>query len=360
MSLPTPTTGVGGVAFPLNLSPAEQDKIDAPLIALANQSGGDLRKLFFMFFSFLHRRTDLYVVKDEADVGGNAPARMGFKEGDAEKMMLAAFRQFPLRKIPRQGSGGGRRGPIPGNPTTALPKAPARASAEGKGQSKGRDEKNPNIARPPIKAEARAPAVTKAKDDARSAMSKVRLSEDGLQMPVGNGGCTPRYQWTQTIDEVSIVLGVPEGTRGKDINLVMNQTSLSVKMKNVLKDGEEPLTLMGGKLKGGIRKDDSTWSLEGGALLITLEKAKKIWWSTVLEGDNEIDVDYIDSTRNISSYDEATQGMIRKCLFDERAVRLGQPTSDVILGEKPKIPVLPTGVEYINHETLDKADQEKK
>jgi cytoskeletal protein RodZ len=28
--------------------------------------------------------------------------RLGFKEGEAEKLLLAAFRQFPLRKMPKQ------------------------------------------------------------------------------------------------------------------------------------------------------------------------------------------------------------------------------------------------------------------
>lgn len=65
--------------------------------------------------------------------------------------------------------------------------------------------------------------------------------------------------------------------------------------------------------------------------------------------------DLLDSKRNISEYDEATQGAIRKILFDQQQQRQGLPTSDEILGVKPKIPSkLPGGVEYIDSETLDK------
>ena len=93
-----------GVAI---LSPVELLKFEAPLmIALANLSGGDPRKLFHAFFAFLHARTYFYCVVD-GDGGGG---RMGFKEGQAERILLASFRQFPLRKVappPTPASGDG-------------------------------------------------------------------------------------------------------------------------------------------------------------------------------------------------------------------------------------------------------------
>ena len=337
MSLPAPTTNNA----PASMSKADLDRMDAPLIALANQSGGDLRKLMFMFFSFLHRRTDFYVIHHEDDVRDNVPIKMGFKEGDAEKMLLAAFRQFPLRKMPRQGGGAGVGGGANAARQEQQPKKQA-AKAESK-------------AKTTVSSEPKQPATT---ETATSAMSKVRLTEEGKQIPVGNGGSTSRYQWTQTVEEVTVAAALPEGTKGKDLDIVMKPTSLSVKMKRSAKEGEEPPTILEGTLSEKIRMDDSTWSLEGGVLLLTLEKVVKTWWKTVLEGDDEIDTDMVDSTRHISSYEEQTQGMIRKCLFDQRQERMGLPSSDEILGKKPSIPSLPAGVEYIDKKTLDDADQD--
>ena len=59
MSLPTPTYGAAtGAQQYANMSPADLAKMDAPLIALANQSGGDLRKLMLCFSaSFTAERT---------------------------------------------------------------------------------------------------------------------------------------------------------------------------------------------------------------------------------------------------------------------------------------------------------------
>lgn len=348
------------------MSKADLDRMDAPLIALANQSGGDLRKLMFMFFSFLHRRTDFYVIHHEDDVRDNVPIKMGFKEGDAEKMLLAAFRQFPLRKMPRQGGAGpgaGASGGVGGGAKPAAKQQPKKQTAASPAKVKSPKAKTETK---PVESAAKAPkeasstkAKKKASGEIEEAMSKVRLTEEGKQIPVGNGGSTSRYQWTQSVEEVTVATALPEGTKGKDLNIVMKPSSLSVKMKRPAKEGEEPATILEGTLSEKIRLDESTWSLEGGVLLITLEKVVKTWWKTVLEGDDEIDTDMVDSTRHISSYEEQTQGMIRKCLFDQRQERMGLPSSDEILGNKPSIPTLPAGVEYIDKKTLDDADADK-
>mmetsp|Transcript_34096 Transcript_34096/g.74750 ORF Transcript_34096/g.74750 Transcript_34096/m.74750 type:complete len:365 (-) Transcript_34096:80-1174(-) len=361
MSLPAPTVGgsVGAHFPPSGMNPADLAKMDAPLIALANQSGGDLRQLLFMFFSFLHRRTDFYVIHHEDDVRDGVPVKMGFKEGDAEKMLLAAFRQFPLRKMPRQG----------GKTATSTSKTEAKtqAAAEESTRPKVGKQKEDKVGKETMKEEVAAAGgrsdcaqqkqkSSDAVDSVEKGISKVRVTEEGKQVPVGNGGSTSRYQWTQTIDEVTVAAGLPEGTKGKDLDIIIKPSLLSVMMKRPVKDGEEPPTILEGKLTEKIRKDESTWSLEGGVLLITLEKVVKTWWRTVLEGDEEIDTDMIDSTRNISTYDEATQGMIRKCIFDQRQERMGLASSDEILGRKPVLPTLPPGVEYIDKKTLDDAD----
>ena len=263
--------------------------------------------------------------------------------GDAEKMLLAAFRQFPLRKMPRQGGGGAGVG---GGANAARQEQQPKKQAA-KAESK---------AKTTVSSEPKQPAT--AETTMSSAMSKVQLTEEGKQIPVGNGGSTSRYQWTQTVEEVTVAAALPEGTKGKDLDIVMKPSSLSVKMKRPAKEGEEPPTILEGTLSQKIRMDDSTWSLEGGVLLLTLEKVVKTWWKTVLEGDDEIDTDMVDSTRHISSYEEQTQGMIRKCLFDQRQERMGLPSSDDILGKKPSIPSLPAGVEYIDKKMLDDADQD--
>ena len=364
MSLPVPTTSSnsshpssGGI----QLDPKEIQALDAPLIALTNQCGGDLRRLFFAFFSFLNRRTDFYLVPHPDDVSQGNQINMGFREGDAEKLLLAAFRQFPLRRMPPKASS-----PATGNVQAKRDEAKAGGTPSATDKLRTEIHEQPGNANaknsdavghksdPPMAKSAK--KSEKESDNASVAdqLSGVCYSEDGLQIPVGNGGSTKRYKWTQTVDECSVMIAVPDGTKGKDLVVVINPTSIEVKSKIPLKAGDDkPHTFVEGKLVEKIRADESTWSLEGGVLVLTLDKLKKTFWDTVIEGDEKIDTDLVDSKRHISEYDDATQGQIRKIIFDQNQERRGLKTSDEILGKKPELPTMPPGVEYIDQKKVD-------
>ena len=344
MSLPSPHTG--GAEMP-TVDAKLLAAMDAPLIDLANKSGGDLRRLLFAFFSFLHRRTDFYVVPNEEDIKEGVPLKMGFREGDAEKLLLAAFRQFPLRKMPRMGTidttNKSSAKETPPVEHTSVLEAKVSHTAE-------EEEKSPAASMSEEMSEKESAPV----NSATNPMDEIRYTEEGLQVPVGNGGSTKRYKWTQTIDETSVLVAVPKGTKGKDLLVSLKPSSITVRMKKAVEGEDKPRTLLEGDLVEKIRIDESTWSLEGGVLLLTLDKLKKTWWDTVLIGDEKIDTTLVDSRRRIDEYDESTQGAIRKILFDQRQEQMGLPTSDEILGKVPQIPSLPKGVEYIDKATLEK------
>lgn len=321
--------------------------MDAPLMQLANMSGGDLRQLMYAFFSFLNRRTDFYLVPNEEDVKEGVPLEMGFKEGDAEKLLLAAFRQFPLRRMPRKGSAP----PVPAktdnNKSSATvnkntSKSEAGASTKTTTTATSADNKTKDDTK-------QAPAAKKKK---ATTVDEIRLTEEGLQVPVGNGGVTKDYSWTQTLHETSVLFAVPEGTKGKDLAVTLKPSTISVRMKQAREGEDSPRTLLEGDLVEKIRTDESTWSLEGGVLVLTLDKLKKTWWETVLVGDDKIDTTLVDSRRRIDEYDGSTQATIRKIMFDQRQERLGLPTSEEMEGKLPK------GVEYIDSATLDKRERD--
>ena len=318
MSFPVPS------GAQIMIDPKMLQEMEGPLMVLAQKSGGDLRKLLFAFFHFLNQRTDFYCVPHEDHLGN-----MGFREGDAEKLLLAAFRQFPLRKIPKQTM------------------SPPTATTEKK-KVKVIETTN-----------ATAEITTKEEDKKQTTTSKnddeTRYTEEGRQIPVGNGGAVARYRWTQSLEETSVVVAVPEGTRGRDLEVTIKPSSIVVKMKPT-QDTSQSKILLEGELVEHIQTHESTWTLEGGCLLLVLQKQKKTWWDTVIQGDERIDTTLVDSTRKVDSYDETTQAHIRKILFDQRQERLGLKTSDQITrdkGQKPTVPQLPAGVEYIDRDTLE-------
>jgi hypothetical protein len=317
---------------PSSMDPKSMEGTDALLISLANRCGGDLRQLLFVFFSFLNRRTDFYLVPHEDDQK-EGKARMGFQEGDAEKVLLASFRQFPLRKIPSEIQS---------------------KAAEPKDESPSAPYDDSDTSSPPRE------SLLPKKSDAGPLienMRGVRLTDQGLQIPVGNGGSTHRYKWTQTIDETSVLIGIPNTIRAKDLSVTIKASFIAVKTKLALPHQHEPHTFVQGNLTQSIVPDESTWTLEGGVLILLLTKRVKSFWKTVVEGDDEIDASLVDSRRRIDEYDASTQTQLRKIIFDQNQVRRGGASSDEILGTvqvDPSSISMPPGVEYIDQKLLDK------
>mmetsp|Transcript_37221 Transcript_37221/g.83838 ORF Transcript_37221/g.83838 Transcript_37221/m.83838 type:complete len:365 (-) Transcript_37221:27-1121(-) len=349
------------------MSPAELQAFEQPLMAMANLSKGDLRKLFYALFSFLNRRTDFYCIHDKSD-GPN----MGFVEGQAEKILLASFRQFPLRKVGKKPRGVVGAPPVSKKSTTTRNEAAVKQST-GKpaGESSTLSSSNTKSIDQDVRVDAPPAPEQKGPEKVDSGRS-VRLTEDGKQIPVGNGGSTNRYVWVQTLEEVTVHVPLPEGTRGKDLDVKISAGKLSVKSKEGTKISFEPIE---GTLYAKVRPSESTWTLETTThssqqvttLQLILEKVQKTWWSIILNGDTpQIDTSLVDSTRYIDTYNNETQAEIRRILFDQRQERLGLPTSAQILDKEMEVPPLPnsedggsknlpSGVEFIDQETLQRA-----
>lgn len=395
MSLPIPSTGGNSRSntatppLPSHPDSKQMQAMDAPLIALTQRCNGDMRQVLFAFFSFLNRRTDFYLVPHPEDEG---ISKMGFAEGDAEKILLAAFRQFPLRRIPKGttaaggdrigggGVGGGgdppqKSGPTTTTTTTTPANTPIKAERFSEDQPSMSSIETtsvtavPNLTQQPSNDNSDGTTTSSSShvgDDPHdeyipSNMKGVVYNEENrLQIPVGNGGSTPRYKWTQTLEEISVLIGIPKNLHGKDLDVLITCSKLSVKSKYPLPGQLSPHVFLEGSLTDKIRADESTWTVEGGVIIVTLDKLKKTFWSTVIVGDEKIDTELVDSRRHISDYDEATQAQLRKIIFDQTQYHKGLPSSDEILGRPSKIPPLPAGVEYIDKKKLDAVDGGKR
>ena len=322
------------------MDPRELEAMDAPLIALASRSGGDLRKLLHAFFSFLHRRTDFYIVHSHSEDDVENSKKMGFAPGQAEKMLLAAFRQFPLRKMPRQAD------MVKATKKSETPSSSAKPTAN-KNKSSSQNDK-PSSSAPASNEKDKDTKTTKT-----TTTTTVRYTDDGLQVPVGNGGTTARYTWTQTLDECSVLVPTGPDRRAKDLDVTIRPTSIAVRSA----DGS--VVLVDGPLTERIVPSESTWSLEGGVLVLVLYKHQKTFWEAVLEGDEKIDTSQVDSRRHIGEYDESTQAQLRKMIYDQSQSRKGLPTSDEVLMPPMPPPSLPAGVEYIDQKKLDEHAKSK-
>jgi hypothetical protein len=146
--------------------------------------------------------------------------------------------------------------------------------------------------------------------------------------PIGNGGAVPgRYTWTQTLEEVSVNVPVPDNTRGKDLNVVIARNHLKVGLKAQPKN----TWIVDSDLTKTIICDDSFWTVEdGNRLVINLQKLNRMeWWDGVCQDDPKIDVKKIQpENSNLSDLDGETRTTVEKMMYDQRQKAMGLPTSE--------------------------------
>ncbi|KAF8821142.1 nuclear movement family protein [Cardiosporidium cionae] len=142
--------------------------------------------------------------------------------------------------------------------------------------------------------------------------------------PIGNGGKTDKYIWSQTLSSVEVQILVPPGTNSSACDVLISGQKLRVGLK-----GKPPI--IDGVLHSRIKVDDSLWTLEDKKYIqITLDKYDRMaWWSCVIKGDPTINVKKIvPENSKISDLDSETRSTVEKMLYDQRQKAAGLPTSD--------------------------------
>lgn len=309
----------------------DSDRYDDVFLAVA-QREGSIQGLLTAFFSFLHRRTDFFVEQESRSDA------MGFPPGAAESLLRETFLRFPMKGMD------GR--PKAREAADGSPDEDARAAKQtGSAPSGGAAARQPQ-GRTAAKSE-RSGHVRDGlrKDGASAAASAVSYTAEGKQVPRGNGGVTPHYVWTQTLDECVAHWEAPDGLRARDLRVTIGARKVEIARA---RDGER---LLHGELHGPVRREDSLWTMHGAVLTLNLEKASRTWWKSFLVGDEEIDTSLVDSKVKIDEYDAETQGVIRKIMFDQQQKARGLPSSDELLQQDlfdkakyaPGSPFLPGG-----------------
>ena len=94
-------------------------------------------------------------------------------------------------------------------------------------------------------------------------------------------------------ESVLVYMDVPEGTRGKQVQVIVMSRSLKV-----VALGKE---VMSGGLAGGVVVDESTWEMSEGKVLSTLQKQSEGWWDRVWEQDAPVDMTRFEAVEDMVS-----------------------------------------------------------
>ncbi|PHU23321.1 Nuclear migration protein nudC [Capsicum chinense] len=173
--------------------------------------------------------------------------------------------------------------------------------------------------------------VTASKDEVKESKGKIvkeTKEEDvkkGSRVPnKSNGLDLENYTWGQSLQEVSIYIPVPQGTKSRFIVCDISRNRLKVGLK-----GQPPI--IDGELYRPVKVDDCFWSLEDQKSISVLltKKDQMEWWKCCVKGEPEIDTQKAEPENSkLSDLDPETRSTVEKMMFDQRQKSMGLPTSD--------------------------------
>ncbi|KAL9956073.1 hypothetical protein ACROYT_G037495 [Oculina patagonica] len=165
------------------------------------------------------------------------------------------------------------------------------------------------------------------KEDVKNSESKGLIP--GKSADCFNGAVLDRYSWSQTIHDIEVKIPVPSSvTKGRDVGVEIKSSHLKVWLKKGGSPEPGSNVLVDGKLQWSVKCEDSMWLLESGKhIIVNLDKTEERFWTAVLEGDAEIDKTKVDTTRDISDFDEQTQSDFQHVMYDHHQKLQGKPTS---------------------------------
>ncbi|KVI07075.1 hypothetical protein Ccrd_014550 [Cynara cardunculus var. scolymus] len=144
--------------------------------------------------------------------------------------------------------------------------------------------------------------------------------KNGLRAPnKGNGLDMENYSWIQTLQEVTINIPVPSGTKSRFIACEIKKNHLKVGLK-----GQPPILDVSVLVAFRSSEQDQK------SISILLTKQDQMeWWKFLVKGEPEIDTQKVEPENSkLADLDPETRSTVEKMMFDQRQKQMGLPTSD--------------------------------
>ncbi|XP_053396977.1 nuclear migration protein nudC-like isoform X3 [Mercenaria mercenaria] len=303
---------------------SDDEKFDGVMLNMATQLEGGVPELLEKLFSFLARKTDFYT---------------GGQKGESEKMVLSKFKKFEKMALEKQAQLKAEREEEERRRQERIkkkkeeeekakiePKIKELTDEEAEKLQKEIEEKKSEPEASPAENGTGDGTKDKEEDKKSDDEEEDEDAKGKLKPNYGNGADLEKYSWTQTLEELEVMipLNVSFPVKSKDLIVNIEKKHVKVALKG------HP-AIIDGELQHDIKLEESTWTIEDRkAVKLFFEKVNKMeWWSQVVKTDPEINTKKVQPENSkLSDLDGETRSMVEKMMFDQRQKEMGLPTSD--------------------------------
>ncbi|XP_037006167.1 nudC domain-containing protein 3 isoform X3 [Artibeus jamaicensis] len=323
------------------MEPGAAELYDQALLGIL-QHVGNVQDFLRVLFGFLYRKTDFYrLLRHPSD-------RMGFPPGAAQALVLQVFQTFD--RMARQDDEK-RRKELEAKMRREEEAVAAAVVAEAAEQelvpaplqevevNSTTDVAADVSVEPPGQPDAVQGAALGSQEDAEPPGSNMGAAQALREPPAPpkrqeqfqrnpdsyNGAVRENYTWSQDYTDLELKVPVPAHVlKGRQVSVSLSSSSIRV----AVLEGQGERVLMEGKFTHKVNTESSLWSLEPGkCVLVSLNKVGEYWWSAVLEGEEQIDIEQINKERSMATVDEEEHAVLDRLTFDYRQKLQGKPQS---------------------------------